>query len=524
MTPRIGWTLALLLLSELALGQAKIRKLAPTINHVGFNNYAPFISLDGSTLIYLSDVAEDNALTLNYTVKSGPDWNDPVTLPKSINHHLNYIRGFGLGPDGKSIYISNPKSNGVGGYDLYVSRLNGNTWSEPENLTLPVNTKSNEACPSLTADGSLLFFMRCEKMDANKASACSLWMATKKPNGQWGDPQALPSFINTGNSQTPRIMGDSETLIFSSDKISPNKGGMDLYLTHWSGGKWSSPVPLDFANTAADDQFVSANALGMYLLRDSKGTKYQELIEVLFAPETKPKATMRVEGNVSTTGGAAAFITLFNLKDQSRVASVQPGSDGKFILYVPAGNRYELSIDPDKDNFTYYSKVYDLSGERIPQIDRVSAQLKPLATGDELTLEALRFKKGSVELEEDDAQELRRLTRLIQGNPSRSFSVELTLYGYVIDSVRSDPDLTETLSDTLKIPVSYEVDSVTTATRDSLVIRTRYHNDRTLQQAQQITSYLLKQGIPPGKIAASGKALPEAIPENRKTLVKLVIH
>jgi hypothetical protein len=68
------------------------------------------------------------------------------------------------------------------------------------------------------------------------------------------------------------------------------------------------------------------------------------------------------------------------------------------------------------------------------------------------------------------------------------------------------------------------IDSVATERRDSLVLRRTYHNDRTLKQAKAIGDYLIRQGIPPGRIACSGKALPEAILEERKTIVKIIIH
>ncbi|MBY0436060.1 MAG: hypothetical protein K2U26_18365, partial [Cyclobacteriaceae bacterium] len=101
---------------------------------------------------------------------------------------------------------------------------------------------------------------------------------------------------------------------------------------------------------------------------------------------------------------------------------------------------------------------------------------------------------------------------------------QVTMMGYEEDSLRSGPELTEIRRDTMKIPVTYKVDSVTTAVRDSLVIKSTYHNDRTLLQAKAIGDFLTQQGIPPSKISCSGKAIAEEIPENRKTRVSVVIH
>src|SRR5882672_8130645 len=92
-------------------GQAKIRKMPPNINHTSINNYAPYISLDGNAMVYIADVAEDHALTMNYTVREGVNWNDAVILPRSINGRLNFMKGYGLSADGKTLFICNNKPN-----------------------------------------------------------------------------------------------------------------------------------------------------------------------------------------------------------------------------------------------------------------------------------------------------------------------------------------------------------------------------------------------------------------------------
>ena len=120
---------------------------------------------------------------------------------------------------------------------------------EPQNLMLPINSKTNEGCPSPSPDGNAIYFMRCDKMDQNKADGCKLFVTKKKTNGQWDDPKELPANINTGNSQTPRIMADGETLIFSSNKMVSTKGGMDLYVSKFINGSWTDPRPMDFVNS-----------------------------------------------------------------------------------------------------------------------------------------------------------------------------------------------------------------------------------------------------------------------------------
>jgi hypothetical protein len=281
---------------------------------------------------------------------------------------------------------------------------------------------------------------------------------------------------------------------------------------------------MDFANTASDDQFVSASAIGRYLLKDVPGMHTNELLEVLFPTDLRPKTTIRVEGSVSGLDSpSSAYISIFNMKDQRRVFATKSGKDGTFVAYIKEGAVYDLSVDPEKDNYTFFSKSFDLTREKFPLLEKVSVALKPASAGDEIVLDGITFKPGTSELEPTAAQELRRVLRMMGGNPNRSFKVSIILQGYQIDSVRSNPDLTETQIDTLRMPITYQVDSVTTAQRDSLVIRRHYHNDRTALQAQTLGDYFIQQGIPAGKMTVSARAIPEAIVEKRKTLVKITI-
>jgi hypothetical protein len=528
--------IALVICCKQSFGQAKMRKLPSPINHPAINVSAPFISMDGNSMIFISDNAEDNALTLFYSIKEGVNWREPVMMPKSVNGKLNFLRGFALSSDGKTLYLTNQKFGGIGGYDILISELKGTVWSEPMNPGTPLNSKLHDGCPSASVDGGVLYFMRCEKMDANKADNCKLMVVKKKPTGQWEEPMELPAIINTGNSQTPRIMGDSETLIFSSNKFPGNKGGMDLYVTRLNGTQWTAPVPLDFANTVTDDQFVTASSLGRYLMKEAPGQKKSELIELLFPGDVKPKGLMKVEGKVTgLENPASAYVSVFNQKDQSRVYNGRPLKDGSFVVYMKEGGVYDLSVEPEQDNFTFYSKEFEVIGEKLTALEKINVTLKKISTGDEIELPGISFKPYSKTIAPSSTQELRRLVRLMKGNPGYKFNIDVTLIGLQQDSIQSNPDLTEIQADTTHIPITYTIhqpadslssnaDSVITATRDSVVVKVTYHNNRSQQQSQAVKSYLISQGILEGNLTISFKAIDEAILENRKTKTKVTVR
>ncbi len=537
---RLGFLMIAILVWQPSFGQAKTRKFPSPVNHPAINVSTPFISLDGNSMIFIADNGEDNMLTINYTSKDGVNWKEPIAMSRTVNNaKLNFLKGYALNADGKVMYLTNQKAGGIGGFDILISELKGAIWSEPVNPGTPINSKLHDGCPSVTVDGNTLYFMRCEKMDVSKADNCKLMVVKKRPTGQWEEPVELPATINTGNSQTPRIMGDSETIIFSSNKFSGNKGGMDLYITRLTGTQWSTPLALDFANTATDDQYVSASSLSRYLIRDAPGQRKSEIIELLFPPDQKPKGLMKVEGKIiGLESLSSAYISVFNQKDQSRVYNGRPSADGSFVVYLKEGEVYDLSVEPEQDNYTFYSKQFEVIGEKLSALEKINVNLKKPSAGDEIELPGLSFKPNSYAISSSSTQELRRLTRLIKGNPTYKFNIDVTLMGWQQDSLQSNPDLTEISRDTTHTQVTYTVDSIfatvdsvatkrdsiITATRDSIFVKVTYHNNRTEKQSQGIKTYLISQGVEEGNLSITFKAIVEAVIENRKTKVKVIVR
>lgn len=516
--------LAITFVSAELMAQAQSRKLPGIINHPSFNLYAPYISLDGNALLFVSNDGEDGSLVVSYTSREN-DWVQPAPLPKHINNRLVYLRGYSLSADGKRIFFTSIKSPTIGGYDIMMSELKGSVWSEAQNLLNPINSKSNEGCPSFSADGTTVYFMRCDKMDQQSASGCKLFSSKRKPNGQWDEPVELPATINTGNSQTPRIMADNETLIFSSDKLPGNKGGMDLYASRLVNGSWSVPVPLDFTNTSRDDQFVSVAALGRYLLRDVPGSRNNnELVEFLIPQAVKPRGVMKVEGVIKDNASAVvpAYIAVVDRTTNKRVYSGRPAADGSYMFYLTEGSVYEFDVDPEQSKMTFYSKAFDLTSDKIAQRERVNVTLRTPAAGDEIALDMVALTAGTSELSPAAADELKRLIRVSKANPQLTFEIQVSMTGYREDSVQTSPELTEVRRDTLHLQPVVS-DSIATTVQDSVKIKTVYHNDRTPAIAQQIITYLSSQGGDPQRFTYKAAAVPAVAPDEKKITVKAIV-
>ncbi len=526
-----------------ALAQSKVRVLPANVNKSSLNLYAPAISGDGKTIVYLSDYTDDGHHSMYFTTKkSVSSWNEPAEITKLVNRPtLNYRGGYCLSFDGDMLVFTSRKS-GLGGFELWYSYRNGANWSSPSNFGRPINSASNEGTPSLSPDGDYLYFMRCDQMTEYKgATGCKLYVAKKK-FGKWGTPVELPSNINTGNSQNPKIMADGETLIFSSDQFG-GKGGLDLYMSKKEGESWSKPVPMDFMNTDKDDQFISIPAKGRYLYTSQHSGRDYDLVQLLIPEEFRPKKVMRIQGKVTdvVTGEPVnAKLIVFNVDLRDRIWNDNIGEAGEFALVLNEGNTYDLSVNHPDASYKYYSKVYSLDDIGRDK-EQLNIQLEPLTSEKEYVSDVL-FEQHTSNLADGSIYELRRLADMVRRNPNMKIEIHVTQTNYQEDSVQSNPDLTEVLIDSMiverqvlvtnisDIPqntdslnieeidatvdslnsMSYSKDSTVVEqaeiyeTVEELQITYTYHNDRTMSQAEAIKSFLVEKGAKEENLSLMG--------------------
>jgi outer membrane protein OmpA-like peptidoglycan-associated protein len=122
----------------------------------------PSLSADGKTLYFIREVknrgASDNADIYKSTLLDDGSWSQPERLSDVINSPYAEESVL-IHPDGKTLYFASKGHVGMGGTDLFMSRLdeNGN-WSEPVNLGYPINTSFNENSLMVSPEGNIAFF------------------------------------------------------------------------------------------------------------------------------------------------------------------------------------------------------------------------------------------------------------------------------------------------------------------------------------------------------------------------------
>ena len=102
------------------------------------------LTADGNTAYFVSERMGGEARSdIWVTYKQGGDWSKPESLGDVVNTNGNETT-VNVSPDGVYLFFSSTGHEGMGGYDVYVTKNTGSGWEKPVNLGYPINTVSDE--------------------------------------------------------------------------------------------------------------------------------------------------------------------------------------------------------------------------------------------------------------------------------------------------------------------------------------------------------------------------------------------
>ena len=346
----------------------KIINLGPIVN-TEFDDYAPTVTGDGKTIYFVSNrlgskktphsknstdfwaIKKENRIDTVFNFS-------PFNIDETVDNDqlgINTILNEGvatISSDGKTLYFTGcNRPDGYGDCDIYKVILDGDIWGRPVNLGKNVNSEYFDSQPSISPDGSKLYFVSTRKgpnsSGNNKYEDMDIWCCDWDDDMDEWKPAVNIKAINTrGKDCSPFICSDGRTLIFSSDSHSPNYGGLDFYLTEYnpSTRSWSTPTNLGKPlNSNNDDQFISMPAAGDIIyfssarndLRDNKDRKYSDL-DLYAAVVPTYKRTVLITGKVvdECTGDLIFANIILKNTITNKIDTVQLNSSNSEFSYV----------------------------------------------------------------------------------------------------------------------------------------------------------------------------------------------
>ncbi len=141
-----------------------VKNIGPPINTKEWEGQ-PSLSADGQTLYFCRDPKGGRGnidIWMSQRLENG-GWGIPEKLPQTINSGGKEQVPF-LHPDGQTLYFSSNGHPGMGGADIYFSRLTENgEWGKPQNIGYPINTEKNESALFVGLDGKTAYFASDQK-------------------------------------------------------------------------------------------------------------------------------------------------------------------------------------------------------------------------------------------------------------------------------------------------------------------------------------------------------------------------
>ncbi|WP_207533330.1 OmpA family protein [Desertivirga arenae] len=206
----------------------KASYLSPNINTSLFNEGSQCISPDGKYLFFTGCNRPDGLGRCDIYVchREGDEWSKPFNLGSPVNGNT-WESQPSISADGRTLYFVSSRPGGLGGFDIWKTILlqDGN-WAAPENLGPEINTPYDEESAFIHPDGKTLYF---SSKGWPGLGGRDLFFSKLDNNGKWQKPVNLGYPINTFKDEGGlTVSTNGRTAYFSSDKEG-GLGGMDLY-------------------------------------------------------------------------------------------------------------------------------------------------------------------------------------------------------------------------------------------------------------------------------------------------------
>jgi Tol biopolymer transport system component len=182
-------------------------------------DFSPSISPDGNKLFFVSNrpVNGKPALDLWMVERKDNTWSEPVNVGQPINSGASWELGCSMTKDG-TLFFSSTGSDG--NPDIYFSKWVDGKFEAPLRLDANVNSELGEIYPAIAPDGSYLIFACTGRPDAKNDGypRGDLYVSFFK-DGQWTPSKNLGPAVNTAAEESsPSVSSDGSKIYFMSER------------------------------------------------------------------------------------------------------------------------------------------------------------------------------------------------------------------------------------------------------------------------------------------------------------------
>lgn len=485
-----------------------------------YDDYGVSMTADGDNMYFTSRRPSSNIKQYYETKDYGDDLfmatrdtNGNWRKPNSLDPPLNQVDEDGsafISADGLTMFTTLcRRPDGVGDCDIYISEATADGWTTPQNLGRVVNSPYWDGQPSMTADGSTMYFSSSRQGSIGNSE--DIYVVYRGTGGSWTRPINLGDVVNTRfNDRSPFISADGKTLYFSSNGH-PGYGNHDIFMTRkLDDGTWTKPVNIGAPiNAFGEDAYLSIPARGdtvYYSSQRDDASGDLDIYKAKLPTQFRPGPVTVVAGRVidkKTSKPVAATINVTDLANDELVAVYRANPvSGKFFITLGTGKLF--GITATAPGYVFYSENYTVP-DTIPYREIVhDLPLTPLGNlaTNEPTVDPYKPPvKDPVKIDTPATEPPRTIIALnnifFDFNKATLRTESVTELNNLVKLLKDNPKL--------RIEVAGHTDSLGTA---------EINNRLSQQRADAVRQYLVDKGIAAARLRAKGYGSTQPIATN----------
>lgn len=193
------------------------------------NEGAQTITADGKQLFFIGCNRKRTGLgscDIYRSLRNGKNWGEPENLGSPVNSS-KWESQPSVSADGKTLYFVSNRGGGEGGMDIWVTHLAPNgKWTNPRNLGDVINTPFSEETPFIHPDGKTLYFTSDGHVGMGGKD---IYVTRMDSVGNWSAPENLGYPINTWKDEQGLFVAASGDYAYFSSDREGGFGKLDIY-------------------------------------------------------------------------------------------------------------------------------------------------------------------------------------------------------------------------------------------------------------------------------------------------------
>ncbi len=190
-------------------------------------------------IFFTQQNSSEGSKDIYYKIRN-PDgtWSGSISMGKPVNTKFDEDYPF-MHPDGTSLYFASKGHNSLGGYDIFVTRLDAEgNWTEPKNLDFAINTPADDFLFITDMKGETAYFTSNRETPIGEVSVYRINMERVPLDfafvyGSFNSDKTKKAHIKVVNAETQAIIGEYDTDENGKYKIKlPNEGKFNFIVDY----------------------------------------------------------------------------------------------------------------------------------------------------------------------------------------------------------------------------------------------------------------------------------------------------